>query len=230
MMIRINLLPVRQVQKREAGRQFIVLMVGVLAIALLGNGYWYFSLDSDRADKQRRLDDTNARIAQLEKVIGEVNNLNKRKKEVEDKLAVLDKLRKQRGGPVKLLDALTLCIPKKVWVTNFEEKSGAVKLTGAAESFEDVSEFMKGLNNVVWTPKGMGRVVEMKRDGSAARVELVSEDSAIEDFTGAEIAHFFNNVELKASESQAPSGPAATQSARQRTVKFEMSLSVNYAI
>ena len=33
MMIRINLLPVRQVQKREQGRQFIVLMVGMFIIA-----------------------------------------------------------------------------------------------------------------------------------------------------------------------------------------------------
>lgn len=228
MMIRINLLPVRQVQKREAGRQYIVVLVGFVVIALIGNGYWYFTLDSERADRQRKLSDTNARIQQLEKVIGEVNNLNKRKKEVEEKLTVLDKLRKQRGGPVKLLDALSTSIPKKVWLTTFEEKGGAVKVVGSADSFEDVSEFMRGLNNVVWTPKGMGRVVEMKRDGSAARVELLTEDNAIEDFTGTEVAHFFSNIELKGTESTNPGTTAAARTSR--LVKFEMSLSVNYAI
>lgn len=231
MMIRINLLPVRQVQKREAGRQYIVVLVGVLIIALLGNGYWYYLRDTERSERQRKLADTTARIQQLEKVIGEVNNLNKRKKEVEEKLSVLDKLRKQRGGPVKLLDALATSIPKKVWLVNFEEKGGAVKVTGSADSFEDVSEFMRGLNNVVWTPKGMGRVVEMKRDGSAARVELLSEDNAIEDFTGAEVAHFFTNIELKGSESASSTGANAAAPGRtNRLVKFEMSLSVNYAI
>jgi type IV pilus assembly protein PilN len=230
MMIRINLLPVRQVQKREAGRQYIVVMAGVLALALIGNGYWYYMLDSDRADKQRRLADTNARIAQLEKVIGEVNSLNKRKKEVEEKLVVLDKLRRQRGGPVKLLDALATCIPKKVWVTTFEEKGGAVKLQGSAESFEDVSEFMRGLNNIVWTPKGMGRVVEMKRDGSAARVELLSEESAIEDFPGTDVVHFFSAIELKGSESAAPAGSTPVGTRSGRSVKFEIALSVNYTI
>ncbi|MEW6430575.1 MAG: PilN domain-containing protein [Myxococcota bacterium] len=227
MMIRINLLPVRQVQKREAGRQYIIVLVGIAVIALIGNGYWYYSLDSELADRQRKLNDTNARIQQLEKVIGEVNNLNKRKKEVEEKLSVLDKLRKQRGGPVKLLDALATSIPKKVWLTSFEEKGGAVKVTGGADSFEDVSEFMRGLNNAVWTPKGMGRIVEMKRDGSAARVELLSEDSAIEDFAGSEVAHFFSNIELKGSESTAPPANAGRTN---RLVKFELSLNVNYAI
>lgn len=223
MMIRINLLPVRQVQKREQGRQFIVLMVGVLIIAAAANAYWYVWLDGKRETAQRRLDDTNARIAQLEKVIGEVNNLQKRKKEVEDKLAVLDKLRKQRGGPVKVLDALATAIPKKVWLKSFDEKGGAAVMVGEAESFDDVSEFMRSLNAVVWTPKGMGRVIENKRDGSA-QVELLSGEAAIEQFSAGEFSRFFGSIELKGTEtvSGQKNGP--------RLVKFDMTLSVNFAI
>ncbi len=222
MMIRINLLPVRQVQKREQGRQFIVLMVGVLIIAAAANAYWYVWLDGKRETAQRRLDDTNARIAQLEKVIGEVNNLQKRKKEVEEKLAVLDKLRKQRGGPVKVLDALATSIPKKVWVLSFDEKNGGAVMVGNAESFDDVSEFMRSLNAVVWTPKGMGRIIERKRDGSA-QVELLGGEAAIEQFSATEFASFFSNIELKGTESiGAGKGP--------KLVKFDMTLSVNFAI
>lgn len=222
MMIRINLLPVRQVQKREQGRQYLVVLAGITVMALIGNGYWYYWMEEKRAAAQRRLDDTNSRIAQLEKVIGEVTNLNKRKKEVEEKLAVLDKLRKQRAGPVKLLDALATAMPKKVWVTEFDEKGGAVKMQGSAESFEDVSELMRGLNNIVWTPKGMGRVVERKRDGSGTRVEIIQGESSIVDFTAAEVSYFFSNLELKSTEAAGAKGAKA--------VKFELSLTVNYAI
>ena len=222
MMIRINLLPVRQVQKREQGRQYLVVLAGITVMALIGNGYWYYWMEEKRAAAQRRLDDTNGRIAQLEKVIGEVTNLNKRKKEVEEKLAVLDKLRKQRAGPVKLLDALATAMPKKVWVTDFDEKGGGVKMTGNAESFEDVSELMRGLNTIVWTPKGMGRVVERKRDGSGVRVEIIQGESSIVDFTAAEVSYFFSNLELKSTEAAGGKGAKA--------VKFELSLNVNYAI
>jgi|LakWasMet46_HOW7_FD_contig_51_344555_length_2672_multi_4_in_0_out_0_2 type IV pilus assembly protein PilN len=223
MMIRINLLPVRQVQKREQGRQFLVLLAGTLIIAGAANAYWYVWMDGKRESAQRRLDDTNARIAQLEKVIGEVNNLARRKKEVEEKLGVLEKLTKQRAGPVKLLDALATAIPKKVWLTQFNEKGGAASMSGNAESYDDVSEFMRGLNNIVWTPKGMGRVVERKRDGTGARVELLGAESAIEDFPNADLGFFFSNIELK------QTGASATP-AGGKSVLFEMSLSVNLAI
>lgn len=221
MMIRINLLPVRQVQKREQGRQFIVLMVGTLIIAGAANAYWYTWMDGKRATAQRRLDDTNASIDRLEKVIGEVNNLAKRKKEVEEKLSVLDKLTRQRAGPVKMLDALATATPKKVWISSFEDKGGAATLVGAAESYDDVSEFMRALKNIVWSPRGMGRVVERKRDGSA-RVELMGAEAAIADFTAAELGVFFKDIELKQTGSAEQKG--------QKSVKFEMSLSVNLAI
>ncbi len=228
-MIRINLLPVRQVQKRVAGRQYVVVVVGLALITMIGNGYWYVTMQNTKDLNQRKLDETNARIGQLEKVIGEVNNLNKRKKEVEDKLKVLDDLRKKRGGPVKLLDALATAIPKKVWVSDFDEKALALKLLGQAESLEDVSDFMRALNAVCWTPKGMGRVVEKKKDGGA-RVELVN-GNAIEDFEGTQVGYFFNNIELKTS--AAEMGPAS-QSTRigssQRNVRFELAINVNYAI
>lgn len=219
MMIRINLLPVRQVKKREAGRQLLVAMSGFVIIALLGNGYWYSSTVSERDRHQQQLRDTQARIEQLRKVIGEVDNLNKRRSEVQEKLKVLNDLRRKRGGPVKLLDALAEATPKKAWVSEFSESESAAKLSGQAESFDDVSELMRGLNSIVWTPKGLGRVVEVKRDGSRARVELIGAGAVIEDFPANEVGHFFTNIELK-----------GTKVATKGTVSFELSLNVNYAI
>jgi len=224
MMIRINLLPVRAVKRRESSRQFLVLAVGLTIIAIAGNYFWYSTRDSARNTLQIKLSDTNRRIAELEKVIGEVNNIQKRKKEVEEKLAVLEKLRKQRSGPVRLLDALATCIPKKVWLAEFAESQNVVKVTGTAESHEDVSEFMKGLSTIVWTPKGMGRVVEKKRDATQARVELLSGEGSMEDFNLAEISNFFSNVELKSSASEAVQGKST------RIVKFEINMGANYAI
>jgi type IV pilus assembly protein PilN len=229
MMIRINLLPTRQVKKREAGKQIIALFAAVLIAALAGNYFWYDSREQERTRNQERINQTRARIADLEKVIGEVNNINKRKKEVEDKLKILDDLRKGRSGPVRMMDALATATPKKVWLKNFDESQGLVSLKGMALSHDDVAEMMRGLSSMVWTPKGMGRLVEQqKRDAKTSRVELLSQEGGIEDFPVGEVASFFKNIELKkatSAEQAGTNGQPAT-----RVVDFEIQLNSNYAI
>jgi type IV pilus assembly protein PilN len=222
-MIRINLLPVRQVRKRELGRQFLVVVAGVLIASLAGNYYWFSTRDDVRARKAEAVAERERQIAALDKQIGEVNELKKRKKEVEDKLGVLEKLRKQRSGPVKLLDALATVTPKKVSVSSFDEKSGATKINGTGDSHEDVSEFMKALQNVRWTPKGIGRVVEQKREATRARIELLSGEQTIEDFDVRDLAPFFTGIELKSSEQQSDTKTGKS------TVKFELNVTANYS-
>jgi type IV pilus assembly protein PilN len=218
MMIRINLLPVRQAKKRETGLQLIYLAVVFTLATGVGNYMWVSNRDGELNRRTAMAADTQRRIADLEKTIGEVNNINQRKKQVEDKLAVLEKLRKQRAGPVRLLDALATCTPRKVWIADFIESNGNVKVTGSGESHEDVSEFMRGLQSIVWTPKGIARIVEHKREAPTARVELLTGDGAMEDFPLTEISNFFSNVELRGSELSG------------RNVKFEINMSANYAI
>jgi type IV pilus assembly protein PilN len=227
MMIHINLLPVRQEKKREVGRQFLVVVGGTLFMALLGNWIWYDGLASEEKKNAQRLAATQARIAELEKVIGEVNNINARKKDVLAKLSILNDLRKQRTGPVRMLDALATAIPKKVWLTGFDEKANAVKMTGKAVSHEDVAEFMRALQGIVWTPRGMGRLVEQKRDSQTARVELVGGEGAVEDFPTKSIGSFFSRIDLKKAEQKASgsSTPGAP-----RLVDFEIHMNANYAI
>lgn len=225
MMIRINLLPTRQAQKREMGRQYLVLVAGTLLLTLGGNYLWYRSRD---AELQRRVEQINAkrvRISELDKIIGEVNNLKKRQEEVRVKLEKLGELQKKKVGPVRMLDALATSMPKKAWITEFVEDKGGVKLNGMAESHEDVSELMKSLGNIVWTNKGMARVVERKRDATT-RVELLTAEGSMVDFPATDLGSFFTGVELKSSEVVS----AGTGRDARKFVKFEINMAANYAI
>lgn len=226
MMIRINLLPVRQVQKREVGRQILILAAVVVVGGLVGNYLWYADREAERSRLQEQIAATQKRITELEKVIGEVNNINKRKKEVEDKLKILNELRKLRSGPVRMLDALATAIPKKVWLSDFNEQSNQVRIQGSALSHEDVAELMRGLSTVVWTPKGMGRVVERKRDAPTVRVELLTGEGSILEYNVTEVSAFFSNIDLKSATLVADKAAGAAGN----RVNFEISLSANYAI
>jgi len=144
-MILINLLPVRAAKKREFGRQQLVLFVLLLVLAGIGNYFVYNRFESELRSLDKQIVDTRAEIAQLEKTIGEVKSIKEDKKALEDKLKILDTLKKGRTGPVKVLDELATIIPQKVWIVDFNEQGGAVAMNGAASSYEDLSNFSKKL-------------------------------------------------------------------------------------
>jgi type IV pilus assembly protein PilN len=227
MMIKINLLPVRQVKKREVSQQILVLYAVLLAAALGGNWYYNHGLGKTIERQQQEIRTTEASIKELEKVIGEVNFIKEREKELKDKLAVLEELRKGRNGPVRILDALATATPAKVWFTNFDEKGGLVKLTGTATSHDDVADLMRQLKSVVWTPKGMGRLVEERRGQNTSRVEILGSGGEMADFNSSEVGKFFDGVELL-SATQKDSGSG--QAGGRKLVEFSLNFTARYTL
>jgi type IV pilus assembly protein PilN len=227
MMIRINLLPVRVAKKREMGKQILVLFAIVLVGAVVGNYMWYANRKAEFDQNAAGIKQVQAKIEELKKVIGEVDKINERKAEVEKKLGVLDNLRKGRTGPVKMMDAMSAAIPKKLWLKGFVEDKGAMKISGSAISHDEVAELMSNLSHLVWTPKGMGRLVESRKDAPTSRVELLTPDAAIEEFPVAHVKFFFTNIELKdaAQKNAASNDPNAIP-----VVDFNLTLTANYAI
>ncbi len=144
-MIRINLLPVRASKKRELGRQQLILLAVILIAAVVGNYFWYQQRDNELQKAQQRIASTQAQITLLEKTIGEVKSITQEKKALEDKLKILDKLKRGRTGPVKMMDELAMLIPTKVWLKDFTEQNGGVAFVGAAASYDDMAIFIKRL-------------------------------------------------------------------------------------
>lgn len=166
-MIRINLLPVRVSKKKVEGRQKLLLAVLVVVLVVVGNFLWSSSRSSDLAARQDKLRRTREEITQLEKIIGEVKNIKAQQAELKDKLAVLDKLRAGRQGPVRMLDELATMAPKRLWLRRLEEKAGAVVFEGSAGTIDDVSAFLGALRRSAYFSG-----VELRK--TAARAERQS--------------------------------------------------------
>jgi len=162
-MIRINLLPVRVSKKKEAGKQQLLLFV-LLAIGIfLGNWGWSKSRTDDLAAREQKLRRTKDEIAQLERIIGEVKNIKAQQADLKDKLAVLDKLRAGRQGPVRMLDEVATILPKKLWLTKMEERGGAMVFEGSASTIDEVSAFMSALRRSAYFSQ-----VELKKTAAKA--------------------------------------------------------------
>jgi type IV pilus assembly protein PilN len=144
-MIRINLLTVRVSRKRQAGRQQLALLALLLVAVVIGNIAWSQARRSDLTAREQRIRQTRDSIAKLEKIIGEVKTIKAQQAAVKDKLAVLDRLKAGKQGPVRVLDELATVIPAKLWLRKFEEKAGAVTFEGTAATIDEVSAFLTAL-------------------------------------------------------------------------------------
>ena len=147
-MIKINLLPFRAArQKENIRRQISVYGLSVIFL-LLVIGYMSLNLNtklndlqSDKAQKRREL----ATYAETTK---KIKLLETKKKQVRAKLDIIRGLEKKKTGPVRLLDELSMAVPRnKLWLTSLGEKKGILQLKGTAMDNDTVALFMTNLEN-----------------------------------------------------------------------------------
>jgi type IV pilus assembly protein PilN len=144
-MIRINLLPVRVSKKKAAGKQQLILFALVAVLGYAVNFVWSTTRAAELKTLETKARATREEIAQLDRIIGEVRNIKEQQTALREKLDTLDRLKANRTGPVKVLDALATLTPKRLWLSKMEEKGGTVTFTGSASTIDDVSEFMTAL-------------------------------------------------------------------------------------
>lgn len=146
-MIRINLLPVREAQKRAkffTQMMVVLIVLGITVAACFG----LYTVKAAQISKKK--DDIHAaqsEINRLKKTLGDVTGFKKKQAELQGKLDVLAKLKEKKNGPVHLLDDLSRILPTKLWVKSFKESGGRVSIEGVGLNEETVASFLRDLEN-----------------------------------------------------------------------------------
>lgn len=152
-MIRINLLPHREIRRKQQQKEFFF-MLG--AVAVLGAGIW-FATHSYLSDV---LEEQNGRNTYLETAIAAVEKDIEKIKTVQEKTAALlqrktivESLQANRAETVHLLDQLVRQLPDGVYLKNVQQRGNKVQINGFAPSNARVSTFMRSLDSSPWLEK-----------------------------------------------------------------------------
>ncbi|MBI5017415.1 MAG: PilN domain-containing protein [Deltaproteobacteria bacterium] len=166
-MIRINLLPIRAEKKRESLRQQALVAAG--AVALLGAGILgvHVTLGSDINDLQQRIGERKAEISRLQKVIGEVSVYKKKKRDLEEKIAVISGLEARQRGPSQILREIAQLTPEKMWLESLKDNGGSLSLEGVAIDNQTIAQFMTKLEASPWFEAVRLEVTRQVTRGSA---------------------------------------------------------------
>ena len=141
-MIRINLLPVRAARKKEEVQRQLLLFSIFLILLLIGSVGWWQATKSTLAGVQKDNRQLEEEIANLKKIIGEVDEYKAQQALLEKKLEVIRQLKANKTGPVHMLDELALRIPEKLWLESVAESAQKVTLRGVSINNEVIATFM----------------------------------------------------------------------------------------
>lgn len=146
-MIRINLLPHREMRRRRQQQHFFVMLGAVLAT---GVATW-FAVHTYLAN---RLDEQNARnaylqqeIAKLDKEIEEIKKLKEQTAALLARKKVVETLQGNRSEVVHLLDQLVRQLPDGIYLKAIKQTGGRVTINGYTQSQARVSTLMRNLES-----------------------------------------------------------------------------------
>lgn len=149
-MIRINLLPHREVRRAARQRQFNLLLGAValsgLAIVVLG----YVTLDARQKTQLERNEFMKAEIAKLDKDIADIKKLKEQTQSLLSRKQVVETLQTNRSDEVHLLDQLVRVLPEGIYLSGIKQTGSTINLQGYAQSSARVSTLMRNLDGSPW--------------------------------------------------------------------------------
>jgi len=144
-MIRINLLPVKELKAEVVRRR--ELMIGGVSLALTAvlilGVYAYQWRQVSTVEKE--LEELRKELQVLNVKAKDVAELQRKIKEFEGKNKVIDDINKKKSGPVRVMESLAVATPSALWLTEFKEIGGNLTITGVAVDNQTIAEFLKAL-------------------------------------------------------------------------------------
>jgi type IV pilus assembly protein PilN len=149
-MMRINLLPHRQIKRAERQRQFglMALMVAVAAGAVVFSGWTFLgSQKSAQLERNGRLEKA---IASLDKEIADIKDLKDQINNVLERKQVVENLQTNRSQAVVILDEITRQLPEGLYLKSIKQKGNLITLEGIADTNARVATLVRNLSVSNW--------------------------------------------------------------------------------
>ena len=150
MAVKINLLDWRSELTTLRQTQFFTMLGGGAFAAILGVFIvWYgvtSAIDYQR-DRNRFLE---AQIAEMDKKITEIDELEKVKANLLARMRVIEELQASRAAMVHFFDEILNTLPEGVYIRSLRQAGAAVTILGVAESNNRVSAYMKNIESSRW--------------------------------------------------------------------------------
>lgn len=147
-MLRINLLPIRQLKKRAKARNQLLVFFLIFFVVLALLGGTGVLLASKITELNKDIASKTEEKKSFDEVVKQIADLEKRRLDLNKKIRIINQLKTDSSLTVHTLDELAKIIDnKRMWITSFKQNRGSLALSGYALDNKTIAEFMDNLKN-----------------------------------------------------------------------------------
>jgi type IV pilus assembly protein PilN len=170
----INLLPWREAARKQSQQNFVMSVVGAVALGAVVVGAGYTYMDGRISYQESRNAYIQTEIKNLDKALAEIKTLDANRKALLDRIGVIERLQSTRPGIVHLFDEMVNSLPKGLYLTQLKQENNKIKLEGKAESSARVSSYMNRLNASPWLKSSDLNTIQVDSDKSENNLRYFS--------------------------------------------------------
>jgi type IV pilus assembly protein PilN len=127
----------------------------LLAILILGGTLGFAAFQWWSASQQIAKLDQDIKFfteekARLQAIIAQVNEYEQKIRRLEEKKALIERLKRERSGPVHVLDQLSAQLPDFIWLTQISEVPGSITIDGMAASYVSIADYIRKLEDTAF--------------------------------------------------------------------------------
>lgn len=149
-MTRINLLPWRELRRKEVDRQLVSIGVAAAVLMALVVFYGYLHMGALIEQQTKRNQYLEEEIKKVEAQISEIKELKKKRDALVARMQVIQQLQSDRTQVVHAFDDLVRKLPEGMYLTSMKQAGKSITLQGIAQSNARVSSFMRNLDSSNW--------------------------------------------------------------------------------
>jgi type IV pilus assembly protein PilN len=162
---RLNLLPWREMRRREQDRQLLTIAIGAWVLMLVLVFYAHVHVSALIEAQNKRNEFLQQEIAKVEKEIKEIAELKKRRQDLLARMNVIQQLQEDRTRLVRVFDELVRRVPEGVQLKTLRQTGANFALTGSAQSNARVSALMRNFAASDWFADPELEVINVRQQG-----------------------------------------------------------------
>jgi type IV pilus assembly protein PilN len=139
----INLLPWREAARKEQQKQYLTALTATAVmsflVVFLVNMTYNARIDG-QTQRNRYLENE---IKVLDQRIAEIRTLNDTKKNLQQRMSLIEQLQGSRNLGTEIMDAIAQSVPAGVYLTQLDKKGTALLLVGKSESNNRLSNLLR---------------------------------------------------------------------------------------